>query len=150
MAQVVSRRPVTAEVRVRARFNPCGICGGQSGTGTGFSPSSSGLPCQYHSIVTLQTHIIWKVLNMLTKRAASTLGSDPPHLQGKNRLQDYLGLGVCSLLRVVISCRLTTKCFCIYCQVVSCFSWNVTSTAVGGPGRHLGIWPISLVGSESC
>jgi hypothetical protein len=35
MAQVVSRRPLTAEARVRARVNPCGICGGQSGTGTG-------------------------------------------------------------------------------------------------------------------
>jgi hypothetical protein len=37
MAQPVSRLPLTTEVRVR----PCGICGGQSGTGTGFSPSSS-------------------------------------------------------------------------------------------------------------
>jgi hypothetical protein len=36
MAQVVSRRPLTAEARVRARVNPCGICGGQSGTGTVF------------------------------------------------------------------------------------------------------------------
>jgi hypothetical protein len=36
MAQVVSRRPLTAEARVRARVNLCGICGGQSGTGTDF------------------------------------------------------------------------------------------------------------------
>jgi hypothetical protein len=47
MAQVVSRRPLTAEDRVRARVNPCGICCGQSGTGTRFSPSSSVSHCQY-------------------------------------------------------------------------------------------------------
>jgi hypothetical protein len=57
MAQVVSRRPLTAEDRVRARVNPCGICGGQSGSRTGFSPSSSVFSCQYHSTVALQTHI---------------------------------------------------------------------------------------------
>jgi hypothetical protein len=41
MAQAVSRRPLNAEARVRSRVSPCGICGGQSGTGTGFSPSTS-------------------------------------------------------------------------------------------------------------
>jgi hypothetical protein len=49
MAQAVSRRPPTAEDRVRTRVSACGICGGQSGTGTGFSPSSSVFPCQFHS-----------------------------------------------------------------------------------------------------
>jgi hypothetical protein len=44
MAQAVSRRPLTAEARVqarvRARVDPCGIRGGQSGTGAGFSPAN--------------------------------------------------------------------------------------------------------------
>jgi hypothetical protein len=36
-----------AEARVRARVNPFWIYGGQSGNGTGLSPSSSVFPCQY-------------------------------------------------------------------------------------------------------
>jgi hypothetical protein len=40
MAQAVSRRPLTAEARVRARVDPCGIRGGQSGTGAGISPAN--------------------------------------------------------------------------------------------------------------
>jgi hypothetical protein len=36
MAQAVSRRPLTAEARVRSLVSPFGICNGKSGTGTGF------------------------------------------------------------------------------------------------------------------
>jgi hypothetical protein len=43
------RRPLSADARIRSRVSPCGICGGQSGTGTGFSPSTSIFPCQFHS-----------------------------------------------------------------------------------------------------
>jgi hypothetical protein len=49
IAQGVSRRPPTAEARVRSRLSPCGICSGQNGTGTGFSPSTSVFPYQFHS-----------------------------------------------------------------------------------------------------
>ena len=51
MAQAVSCWPLTAEVRVQSQANPCHICGAQSATSTGFSPSTSGFPCQYHSTI---------------------------------------------------------------------------------------------------
>jgi hypothetical protein len=57
MAQAVSCWPLTMEACVRAQVIPCGICGGLSGTGTGFAPSSSVLPCQYHSTMALHTRI---------------------------------------------------------------------------------------------
>jgi hypothetical protein len=66
MAQVVSHQILTVEAQVHARVSPCGICGGQSGTGTGFSLSSSIFPSIYHYTITLQTHIIWGMCNMLT------------------------------------------------------------------------------------
>ena len=43
MAHVVISRPFTAEARVRTHVNPCGIYGGQSGSGTGFFPEYFGL-----------------------------------------------------------------------------------------------------------
>jgi hypothetical protein len=43
MAQAVSSRPLIAEARILARVSPV-ICGGQIGTGTGFSPSFSLFP----------------------------------------------------------------------------------------------------------
>jgi hypothetical protein len=34
---------------IQSQAGLCGICGGQTGTGTGFSASTSVFPCQYHS-----------------------------------------------------------------------------------------------------
>jgi hypothetical protein len=48
MAQAVSRRPVTPESRVRFQASPCGICGGQSGSGAGFSLSAVMNPSVLH------------------------------------------------------------------------------------------------------
>jgi hypothetical protein len=41
--------PVAEEALVRSRVSPREICGGRSGTGTGVSPTTLVLPCQYHS-----------------------------------------------------------------------------------------------------
>jgi len=50
MVQAVSWRTLIAEVQVRSQIIQCEICGGQSGSGTGFSPTNVVFPCQYHSI----------------------------------------------------------------------------------------------------
>jgi hypothetical protein len=49
MAQAVSRQPLTSEARVRSPVSPCGIFGGQSGTGTGYFPNTPVFPCQFYS-----------------------------------------------------------------------------------------------------
>jgi len=58
MTEDVSRRSVIANARVRAQLSPSGICGEQSGTVTGFSPSTSVFPFQYRSTIgTYHLHI---------------------------------------------------------------------------------------------
>lgn len=49
LAGAVSRRTVTAEAYVRFQFSPCEIRGGQSGTRTRYSPSTSVFLRQYHT-----------------------------------------------------------------------------------------------------
>jgi hypothetical protein len=72
MGQAVSRRRLTAEDRVRVRVKPCGICGGQSGTGTGVVV----LPCQYYSNMAVRIHIglvTWGMKNTPVGRSSETL-----------------------------------------------------------------------------
>jgi hypothetical protein len=59
MAQAVSRRPLTAVARICTRVNLCGICGRQSSTGTGFSPSYSVFPVNIISLFLPCSYIIW-------------------------------------------------------------------------------------------
>jgi hypothetical protein len=40
---------LTAESRIQFQVSPRKICGGQSGIGTGFFPSTSVFPSHYHS-----------------------------------------------------------------------------------------------------
>ena len=61
MAQAVSRRPLAAEARVRSRVSPRGICGGQGGTGTGFSLEYFGFPL---SVSFHRCCITWKNENI--------------------------------------------------------------------------------------
>ena len=57
VAQAVSRRLLTADGRALSQVNPREICGVQSGVGTGCSPSTSVIPCQYHSTNSLYLFI---------------------------------------------------------------------------------------------
>jgi hypothetical protein len=67
--QAVSPRRLTCEARFRSQATWCGICGGQSGTGTCCSRRRSGLPCQYDSSsgphsqrISLTTDATYKIL----------------------------------------------------------------------------------------
>jgi hypothetical protein len=50
MPQLVSRRPIIADARVQCQASPYGIPGGQSGIGTGSSPSTSRFVRTYSSV----------------------------------------------------------------------------------------------------
>jgi hypothetical protein len=51
MAQAFSRRSLPSEAWVRSRVGLCGICCGQSGTGTCFCPSSLTFSCQFAGLI---------------------------------------------------------------------------------------------------
>jgi hypothetical protein len=57
-AHAVSCRTLVAKSRVRGRVRPCGICGGQNGSGTEFRIGEFfDSSCQYHFTVAIHTHI---------------------------------------------------------------------------------------------
>ena len=57
MAQAVSRRPPTAEARVRSGVSPCGICDGQCGTWTGSPAKYVGRSNLNENLVPFQAQI---------------------------------------------------------------------------------------------
>jgi hypothetical protein len=70
MVQSVSRRSLTAEARFRTRVSPCGICGGQSDTGTGFPLSTSVFSCKLYSADDPLQGKTKKLINHLYHRVA--------------------------------------------------------------------------------
>jgi hypothetical protein len=48
VVQAVILRYLAADARVRNQANPCGVCGGQSDTETGFFPTTSVSPVSFH------------------------------------------------------------------------------------------------------
>jgi hypothetical protein len=57
MAEAVSCCLFTVEASVHALVSPCGICGGQFGTGQAFLLSSCVFPCQYHYTMAFHAHL---------------------------------------------------------------------------------------------
>jgi hypothetical protein len=60
------RRSLTAEDRVRSRASRCEISGGQSGTGTGFSPSTWGI--RPTGIILRILHVRVHIYTVLTEK----------------------------------------------------------------------------------
>jgi hypothetical protein len=64
---------LTAEARVHARVNECGIYDGQSGTGTGFSLEFFSFPVLSSFHCRIPTHFIWGMNNMSGSGSSSEM-----------------------------------------------------------------------------
>jgi hypothetical protein len=122
MAQAVSRRPLTAEARIRARVNPCGICGGHSGTGTGFSPSSSVFTGQCIIPPSLSKFISsggWTICPLVAAVQRRLTPNNQSISQSTvSRHQECRVTGTCSCYHSI--CQLNTQCSRRY-KVLRCF-----------------------------
>ena len=58
MNHEASRRPFTVEAVIKSKTSYCGICGEQSGIGTGSSPSTVLFPSVLHSFSHHQHYVI--------------------------------------------------------------------------------------------
>jgi hypothetical protein len=77
MAQAVNCQPLTMEEQVQAQISPCGVCGVQSATGTGFSPSTAVFPYQYHSLSFHQCSILTFIYSLRNQDTWAKPGNFP-------------------------------------------------------------------------
>jgi hypothetical protein len=81
-AQAVRHRHLTAKARVRPQTSPWGICGGESGSGTGYSPCTSAFPTvSFHQCAIL---FHWSMLQQRQKHANNSLSN--LQWEGVNRI----------------------------------------------------------------
>ena len=66
MVQAVGHWSVTADARFQSHASPCRICGGQSDTGLGVSPSTPAYPYQYNFSMLIDSHVTDFVLILAT------------------------------------------------------------------------------------
>jgi hypothetical protein len=87
IAQVVSGRILAAEAPVHAQVSQCGICGGRSGTGTVFFPSTLVFLCQYRCFIftrisSERTDTVWFHRNTVSSHHSSVPFSRGPGSHG--------------------------------------------------------------------
>jgi hypothetical protein len=90
MAHAVNRRPLTVDTRVGSRVSPCGICGGESGTGTGFFSKFFVFPLSasfHHGY--LYSYIIWGMNNSLVGGRSSGTSCHPMDMNNNTLTEKY-------------------------------------------------------------
>jgi hypothetical protein len=120
--------PLTTEARIRALVSVCEMFGGQSGTGKGFSSSSSVFPRQYHSIVALHSYITWGMNKRLAPGRISDKSSHPIdtnkillHAADRRTTLGILGMRLCTLIASInLYANLVPKCHHLSHPITPC------------------------------